>query len=362
MQTLKELCLEIISTCPMRCIHCSNDSILQEELKFNEITSIIDDFKDLGGKVLEISGGEPLEHTDLLKIIRYSKTRGLEVRMYTSGLISKNGEFVSITDSLAKDLKNSGLDKMIFNIEGSKSTTHELFTGMKGSYKKEIESISVAISAVLWVGIHFVPTKLNFREIGQAIAISNALGVSEFAILRFVPQGRGLMNREKLELSHEEYEELFYALNKIKLHSRIRIGHPLNCFISDSESSECIAGKSLCLIRPNGDVVPCPAFKQNVDYVVGSIKDNSLIDIWFNSEILQKFRTFKYENITGCRNCPLLPKCQGGCTAQRILTWGDFSRGNDPLCLRSSSESISNYCRFKQCTMVLCPSSTADQE
>ncbi len=362
MQTLKELCLEIISTCPMRCIHCSNDSILQEELKFNEITSIIDDFKDLGGKVLEISGGEPLEHTDLLKIIRYSKTRGLEVRMYTSGLISKNGEFVSITDSLAKDLKNSGLDKMIFNIEGSKSTTHELFTGMKGSYKKEIESISVAISAVLWVGIHFVPTKLNFREIGQAIAISNALGVSEFAILRFVPQGRGLMNREKLELSHEEYEELFYALNKIKLHSRIRIGHPLNCFISDSESSECIAGKSLCLIRPNGDVVPCPAFKQNADYVVGSIKDNSLIDIWFNSEILQKFRTFKYENITGCRNCPLLPKCQGGCTAQRILTWGDFSRGNDPLCLRSSSESISNYCRFKQCTMVLCPSSTADQE
>lgn len=362
MQTLKELCLEIISTCPMRCIHCSNDSILQEELKFSEITSVIDDFKDLGGKILEISGGEPLEHTDLLKIIRYSKTRGLEVRMYTSGLISKNSEFVSITDNLAKDLKNSGLDKIIFNIEGSTSTTHELVTGLNGSHKKAMESISTAIAAGLWAGIHFVPTKLNFREIGQAIKISNTLGVSEFAILRFVPQGRGLMNREKLELSHQEYEELFYALNKIKLPSRIRIGHPFNCFISDSESSECIAGKSLCLIRPNGDVVPCPAFKQNVDYVAGSIKDISLIDIWFNSEIFQKFRTFKYENITGCRNCLLLPKCQGGCTAQRILTWGDFSRGKDPLCLRSSSESLSNYCIFKHSTKVLCPSSTAVQE
>lgn len=207
-----------------------------------------------------------------------------------------------------------------------------------------------------------MPTKLNFREIGQAIEISNTLGVSEFAILRFVPQGRGLINREKLELSHQECEELFYALNKIKQQSRIRIGHPFNCFISDSESSECIAGKSLCLIRPNGDVVPCPAFKQNVDHVAGSIKDNSLIDIWFNSGILQKFRTFKYENITGCRKCLLLPKCQGGCTAQRILTWGDFSRGNDPLCLRSSSESLSNYCTFKHCTKVLCPSNTAVQE
>jgi radical SAM protein with 4Fe4S-binding SPASM domain len=359
---LRELCLEIVSSCPMNCNHCSNDSTLQEKLEFYEIKSIIDDFSDLRGQILEISGGEPLEHIDLLKIIRYAKTRGLEVRLYTSGLVSQRDEFISINNKLATCLKNSGLDKIIFNIEGSTSTTHELVTGLNGSYKKAMESISTAIAAGLWAGIHFVPTKLNFREIGHAIEISNTLGVSEFAILRFVPQGRGLMNREKLELSHQEYEELFYVLNKIKLPSRIRIGHPFNCFISDSESSECIAGKSLCLIRPNGDVVPCPAFKQNVDYVAGSIKNNSLIDIWFNSEILQKFRTFKYENITGCRNCPLLPKCQGGCTAQRILTWGDFSRGNDPLCLRSSSESISNYCIFKHCTRVLCPSSTAVQE
>jgi radical SAM protein with 4Fe4S-binding SPASM domain len=343
---LKELCLEIINSCPMNCIHCSNENDHQERLELYEIKSIIDEFKDLGGKILEISGGEPLEHADILKIIRYAKTNELEVRLYTSGLVSQGGEFVSITDKLANDLRESYLDKIIFNIEGSKSTTHELITGLKGSYNKAVKSISTVISAGLWAGVHFVPTKLNFREIEKTIEICSDLGVSEFAILRFVPQGRGLMSREKLELSHQEYEELFYALNKIKLQSRIRIGHPFNCFISDSESSECIAGKSLCLIRPNGDVVPCPAFKQNVDYAAGSIKDNSLIDIWLNSEILQKFRTFKYENITGCRNCLLLPKCQGGCTAQRILTWGDFSRGNDPLCLRSCSESPSNYCRL----------------
>lgn len=360
--TLKELCLEIISSCPMQCIHCSNEDTLQQRLEFYEIKSIIDDFIYLGGKILEISGGEPLEHPDILGIIRYAKIKDLEVRLYTSGLISRDGESVSINDKLANDLKELSLDKIIFNIEGSKSITHELITGKKGSYDTALESISTVISKRLRAGIHFVPTKLNFRELEQAFEISCDLGVSEFAILRYVPQGRGLKNRGILELSQQEYEELFYALNKIKLHSRIRIGHPFNCFISDSESSDCIAGKSLCLIRPNGDVVPCPAFKQNIDYVVGSIKDNSLIDIWFNSEILQKFRTFKFENITGCRNCPLLPKCQGGCTAQRILTWGDFSRGNDPLCLRSSSESLSNYCRFKHCTRVLYPSSTAAQE
>jgi radical SAM protein with 4Fe4S-binding SPASM domain len=340
---LKELCLEITNSCPMKCIHCSNQRNLQEELESSEIKSIIDDFSDLGGKILEISGGEPLEHIDLLKIIRHAKTRGLEIRLYSSGLRLHNGEIASATTKSANELKNSGLDKIIFNIEGSTPTTHELVTGLNGSYKKAIESISAAISAKLWTGIHFVPTKLNFREIGKAIEISNALGVSEFAILRFVPQGRGLMNREKLELSPEEYEELFYVLNKIKLDSRIRIGHPLNCFISDSESSECIAGKSHCLIRPNGDVVPCPAFKQSVDYVAGNIKENSLINIWYNSETFEKLRTIKYKKIAGCKDCISLSICQGGCTAQRVLKWGDFYRGCDPVCPKKDSNALFDY-------------------
>lgn len=340
---LKELCLEIISSCPMNCIHCSNENDHQERLEFYEMKSIIDEFKDLGGQIIEISGGEPLEHSDILKMIRYAKTKGLEVRVYTSGLVSQNGEFVSITDKLANDLKESYVDKIIFNIEGSKSTTHELITGLKGSYNKTVESISTVISAGLWAGIHFVPTRLNFREIEQAFETSQALGVSEFAILRFVPQGRGLKNRKILELSYQEHQELFNKLNKIKTQLKIRIGHPLNCFINDFESSECFAGKSLCLIKPNGNVIPCPAFKYNVDYVAGNIKKNSLIDIWFNSEIFQKLRAFKYENLMGCRNCISLSKCQGGCTAQRIFTWGDLYRGSDSICHRIRLEDQSNY-------------------
>ncbi len=339
---LKELCLEIISSCPMNCIHCSNENNHQERLEFYEIKSIIDEFKDLGGQIIEISGGEPLEHSDILKIIRYAKTKGLEVRVYTSGLVSQNGEFVSITDKLANNLKESYLDKIIFNIEGSKSTTHELITGLKGSYNKTVESISTVISAGLWAGIHFVPTRLNFKEIEQAFETSQDLGVSEFAILRFVPQGRGLKNRRRLELTYQEHQELFNKLNKIKIQLKIRIGHPINCFINDFESSECFAGKSLCLIKPNGNVIPCPAFKYNVDYVAGNIKKTSLIDIWLNSEIFQKLRAFKYDNLIGCRNCISLSKCQGGCTAQRIFTWGDLYRGSDPICHRIRLDQ-SNY-------------------
>lgn len=362
---MKELCLEIISSCPMNCIHCSNNSALREKLEFSEIKSVIDDFTFLGGQILEMSGGEPLEHSELLEIINYAKEKGLETRLYTSGQKSEREEIVSITQKLAKDLKESGLDEVIFNIQGAKSATHDHITGLKGSYKRVLASIKEMASVGCSINVHFVPIKLNYRELEKSIDICSILGVSEFAILRFVSQGRGFKNRNTLELSYQEHTELFSVLNKVKTNNqlKIRIGHPLNCFIeSDSEDSECLAGRSICLIKPNGDVVPCPAFKQSVDYVAGNIKENSLIDIWFNSEILQKLRTFKYEDITGCRNCISLSKCRGGCTAQRILTWGDLYRGGDPLCLGGFSELPSSYSIPKPSTKVLCPSSTIIQE
>jgi MoaA/NifB/PqqE/SkfB family radical SAM enzyme len=161
---LKELCLEIISSCPMQCIHCSNENSLSQKIEFYKIKSIIDEFIYLGGKILEISGGEPLEHPDILGIIRYAKIKDLEVRLYTSGLVSQRDDFVSINNKLAICLKKSGLDRIIFNIEGSNSTTHELVTGLNGSYKKAMGSISTAIQVVPII----VPSSHTLNKISKS--------------------------------------------------------------------------------------------------------------------------------------------------------------------------------------------------
>ena len=329
---LKEVCLEITNACPMNCVHCSSGgkSSLEEEMSLDRIKKLVVEIAELGGEVIEISGGEPTVHSGLVEIIRCAKDCGLETRLYTSGF--------HFSERMINQLISSELDKVIFNLQGADRKTHECITQTNGSFRNVTRSIKM-VARDLWVGVHFVPMKPNFRELEKVIQLCSELQVNEIGILRFMPQGRGEANRPWLELSRREFREVteeairqfHYFDNPI-----IRIGNPFNfCSLMDSSIpvQPCHAGLSSCLIKPDGEVAPCPAFKQNRNYVAGNIRKNTLKDIWRFSPIWNQFRMFDYKRLDGtCKSCEHLPLCRGRCHSQRILAFGDIYKGPDPHC------------------------------
>ena len=333
----------------MECIHCSNydGCPLQGNMNLSDSERIIDEIATLGGVVLDISGGEPLMHPNLLEIISYAKARGLKTRIYTSGIIC-HSRASSISPHMAEKLNISGLDGVVFNLQGASSKTHEYITGTDKSFEKTVESIKNIKSRGLWVGVHFVPMKPNYNKLGKLVELCHHLKVDEVGILRFVAQGRGRENRKELELAPDEIHKLTLKATELKYKPqkkpKIRVGRPLDfCPLIDPSITfqTCNTGVSRCLIRPNGDVVPCPAFKQNRSYVAGSVKTKSLTEIWNNSPIWSQFRHFEYEKLRGrCKTCPYLTKCQGRCTAQRILAHGNMYEGPDPACF------VLKYCQI----------------
>jgi radical SAM protein with 4Fe4S-binding SPASM domain len=348
---LRELCLEITNACPMDCLHCSGscDLSTRNMLSLLEIRKIISDFAHLGGEILELSGGEPLMHPDIVEIITFAKSKGLEIILYTCGMALNANRELLITPDFAYKLQNSGLDKVIFSLQGSNSRIHDYITQRKGSFKNSIYGIRSLKSLDFWVGIHFVPMRPNFKELKDVIELCYNLGVNEIGLLRFVPQGRGFRNEELLNLSVKEFNDLTQTI----LHLRssygpleIRIGRPINfCPIFDDSISKqpCNAGLTKCSITPNGNVVPCPAFKspvsQNYSFVAGNLKYCSLVEIWRKSPVWNAFRGFNFKKMEEpCGSCEHLNWCQGGCKAQRLLlkeTTNIFS-GPDPLCLVNS--------------------------
>ena len=66
----------------------------------------------------------------------------------------------------------------------------------------------------------------------------------------------------------------------------------------------------------------CPGWKDLPEFCAGNIRENSLRDIWYNSEFYKTFRWFIKEGYryveNECRDCPYLEKCKCGCTAQRL--------------------------------------------
>jgi radical SAM protein with 4Fe4S-binding SPASM domain len=328
---LKEVCLEITNTCPMKCLHCSGECgpDLRKMLSLQEIKGVINELHRMGGELLEISGGEPLIHPDLPQIVEYARQHNIETVLYTSGTM--------LDEIVTKELHRLKLMKVIFNLQGAISSTHEAITQVRGSFEKVLTAIKDAKKLGFWVGVHFVPMKPNYREFRALLRLCGSLEVNEIGVLRFVPQGRGLLNRRLLELSKDEFKEFARDLGgQASADPHVRVGRPIDfrhLFDLPMVESVCNAGISRCLINPDGTVVPCPAFKQNKRYVAGNIKDNSLTTIWTESPMWQELRHFDYMQISEpCKSCEYLHRCRGRCIAQRVLEFEDIYAAPDPNC------------------------------
>jgi pyrroloquinoline quinone biosynthesis protein E len=309
-------------------------------LSLDKLSSIITEFESLGGEILEISGGEPLLHPQLIEVIKFASRKGLETILYTSGNLLNSGSLMPIERKLANELYKAGLSKVIFSLQGASSNIHEILTQTVGSYKNVLESIRNMKNAGFWVGIHFVPTKLNYLDFGKIHDLCESLRVNELAILRFVSQGRGYTNERLLQLTLPEFQtfnNIIKTKNTKDGFSTMRLGRPIDFSFKEETSctkGKCDAGITRCLVTPDGKVVPCPAFKQIKlqEIVMGNINEKTLANIW-NDPKWSTFRNFNYTKISEpCKSCSYLDRCQGGCKAQRLLKYTNLYSGPDPYC------------------------------
>lgn len=306
---VKDLCFEIIETCLNNCMFCSSNSNCNKTqiIKFEDFKRTIDYFMTSGGiEELSLSGGEPFLHPDLVKMVEYSKSLGIRTVIFTSGVTNNIGpsqaektkildemnrrlqeinekepdndylkqkvirfytqllnpsNFVPISKELLLELQRIGLDKIVFDYQAYEyETDHTLMGRKEESRISLLKSLITASLIGSEVDVHFVPMKLNYKEIGDILEMLEIAEVKNISILNFLPQGRGKINQNDLQLSDEELKEFFELLEKHKQNysGNIRIGIPLQ----GEDTHKCTAGLEKLDIKFDGTVLPCPAFKE----------------------------------------------------------------------------------------------------
>lgn len=352
---MKEVSIEITHDCALKCIFCSSSAEHPSplgELSFEAIKSIIDDAVSCGATIVSISGGEPLLHKEIFPILTYCNELNLQIALYTSGVLFDKAEQRTAIDRLTwnrmHDLLQGNLT-VIFDVQSCDVKNVEILNDVKNSFQIIIKSINNAIQENIACEIHVVPMKQNYKEILKILKFCKELGIKKVSFLRFVPQGRGVENIDKLSLSAEEFFELQGILyNAIKTFGAdfIRLGHPIDFLFSvDSqcEITPCRGGTDAPLVLPNGDVHMCPAWKNLKKLKAGNIFSSGLKSVWETSDFYSKFRELTEQTslIKGpCKDCSLLPRCKGGCTAQRILLFDNLNipfpeimyLSPDPIC------------------------------
>ena len=90
---LKDLCFEVIKTCPNNCLFCSSCSSPDATtiISLDLFKQTIDHFISLGGiEEISLSGGEPLLHPNIFEMIAYCKEKGIRTVLFTSGIKKHN--------------------------------------------------------------------------------------------------------------------------------------------------------------------------------------------------------------------------------------------------------------------------------
>jgi MoaA/NifB/PqqE/SkfB family radical SAM enzyme len=306
---VKDLCFEVIEKCLNNCLFCSSNSNCNKKqiIEFDDYKRVIDYFMSTGGILeLSLSGGEPFLHPDLIKMVEYAKSLGIRTVIFTSGVtrgvdfseeekklliaerdrrlkeverLEPDNEFLKnqinifydrllnppAYSSIPKDtlikLLDIGLDKIVFDYQAYEYETDHILMGRNEiSRMALLKSLITAAQLGLDIDVHFVPMKPNYHEIGDILEMLEIAGAKNISLLNFLPQGRGRVNQNELQLTQEEKDEFFRILEEARnvYTGNIRIGIPLQ----GEDTHKCNAGLEKLDIKFDGTVLPCPAFKE----------------------------------------------------------------------------------------------------
>ncbi len=331
--------MEVTYRCELNCIHCSSDACPSNtlEMRLEDCRRILSEAIQMGAREVAFSGGEPLTWAHLPDAVETARAGGLNVTVYTSGVVEGFQEKVAL-------LFQRGAGRMIFSVFGGTAPTHERVTRVAGSFKKTCESIVEAKRLGLAVETHFVPMSSNYRELKEVTALSNNLGANTVSVLRLVPQGRAslLQSRTLNRVQNCELRRQIVELREAG--NSIRVGSPYN-FLMVNDSPACRAAIDRVIIGPDLRVYPCDAFKQvKAEELTGSLNHSSLHhaslrDCWEKSPFLKAIRTYLTTRFSeACTDCQQLDRCLSGCLAQKVIASGFLRKGPDPDCLRASKD------------------------
>ena len=330
--------LEVTYACNLRCKHCyaSAGRPMKDELSTDELRKLAEELGKIKVFDVAIGGGEPLLREDLPEVINAFVENKVEPTLATNGTL--------FDEEAAEELWKAGLRKVQFSLDGASSEVHDSIRGVKGSFEKTIKAVEVAKTIGYSVAIKTIAQKENLNQIQEITKLAYNLAVDDLSVNRAVPYGRAKENLLETFIPYKAYEELVKDLMRSsKVNLKLDL-YPSSKRISNrKEFATCQAATMSLHICPNGDVKPCSYFPDQ--YICGSVRKESIQDIWLNSKVLNELRNIHFNELwEPCKSCSVV--CNGGCRAAAVSFFGDIY-APDPLCPMVQNE-IPNLLKSKK--------------
>jgi radical SAM protein with 4Fe4S-binding SPASM domain len=327
---LRYLFLEITRRCNLACRHCGSDcgrEAMDAELSTDEWLAFLDrvagEFraKDV---FLVLTGGEPLLHPALPRLLERARSHGFPVGLVTNGWL--------LDERRVEALVRHGVASVTVSLDGTREN-HDWLRGVPGSFDRALEGIRLlAREPIRFLDVVTCVSPRNLGELAAVLALLEDAGVGRWRIFSIFPKGRARRDPELL-LDGEQIRRLlaWIAERRPALAAR---GFDLDfscegCLPPDvdaavrSEPYFCRAGICIGSVLGDGAIAACPNITREL--VQGNIRTDGFSEVW--ERRFQRFRDRSWMRVGPCVDCADWPRCQGN----SLHLWDD-EEGRTALC------------------------------
>lgn len=307
MSTPKSSCsfpiiVQILTTrrCSYHCPHCpvvSNEDI-DSELTTEEIKSLIDYSASNGALCVRFSGGESTLRSDFSDLVSYARSKGLKC-----ALLSNCRQY---SEDLVKTLK-----EMCYVQTHLDSVDESVFNTMTGGnhFKTFCNNIKLLRDHGIQINAAATIQRDNLHGFKEIIDFCSDYGLV-LKINTIYSDADGKFKEQEWRSYYLDVIKPFTEIwPDLKLYAEKK-GCSVFAFCEINEVPQAVNdpisiispwGRTYIVVDSKGDVYPFPLIIKD-EFKIGSIKNESLLSIWNNSQLLSVLRSIDKQGL-GCDSC-----------------------------------------------------------
>jgi SynChlorMet cassette radical SAM/SPASM protein ScmF len=335
MPPLTQLYVYLTEGCNLACRHCwlapklDPDASRYPVLAVELFDSAVRQAAPLGLERVKLTGGEPLLHPAIKRLIGIVRDNGLALTIETNGMLMDRG----VAEEIARCERRS----VAVSLDGVDAVTHDAIRGVSGAHEGAIAAIRHLVDTGTRPQIIMSVMRSNAEQVEAMAELGASLGVNsvKYNVVQPTERGRavhdsnaGLTVEEYITLGRKVDSELVGKARVELFFDYPQAFRPMSRIASGAGCTRCSI-KSVLGLLANGRYALCGIGEHVEALVFGAVLEDSLADVWREHPVLMSIRDGLPGRLGGvCSRCVMKESCLGSCVAQNFYRaqslWAPF--------------------------------------
>ena len=300
--------IELLTLCNFRCEHCYIPHRASAGMKADVVKKLLNDLRNMGTFSVLFTGGEVFLRDDIFDIIAYARSLHMRVTILSNASL--------LNESKIEKLSNLCITEFSTTIFSLIPDINDSITGKDESLKPILENLELLRRAQIKVRVKMPIMKKNAASYEM---IRDYCTEKQFEFMPSFTISSKLDGEDSAKDLRVEKEDLYYLVKKAEKDGVISVK---NSILKKDPCSSIFCSLS---IDCEGNVFPC----NSIPFKVGNIYEDSIKNIWNNSERLKYIQGITKSDLAECVGCKYEHICER-CPGMALLE-GKGLLSCDPL-------------------------------